>query len=141
MMTMTMLMPYDCDIDSIQCVNAIRCHVIPELASVGMPGPQTVLAAALCFLLCLLRPWPSRKALSPEPWAVRAVLCGYFAALALLGHAFSPEKQVSTGVHQQFGECEATDVDLLGYERKRYICRERYPETYFRLDCPQARGL
>ena len=26
--------------------------------------------------------------------------------------------QVSTGVHQQFGDCNATDIDLLGYERK-----------------------
>ena len=89
-----------------------------------MPGPQTVLAAGLCFVfLCLLRPrlpWASARAgHRPEPWAVRAVLCGYFAALAFMGHSFSPERQVSTGVHQQFGDCHATDVDLLGYERKR----------------------
>ncbi|CAK9013771.1 unnamed protein product [Durusdinium trenchii] len=113
---------------------------------VGMPGPQTVLAAALCFAMaCVCQPipkvWPQKKVhplKRPEHWSVRATLCMYFATLVLIGLLFSPEKQVSTGVHQQFGDCHATDIDLMGYERKRYICRERFPTDYFQFNCPEV---
>ena len=65
---------------------------------------------------------------------MRFALFGYFCALVFIGLSFSPETQahccvsdsrlpqellqVSTGVHQEFGPCNATDVDLLGLERK-----------------------
>ena len=89
-------------------------------------------------------------------WSVRAMLCTYFATLVLVGLLFSPEKQdsrerefyldafgcplvsfsfvqVSTGVHQQFGSCNATDIDLLGYERKldtqHFFVFERFGRT------------
>ncbi|CAE7210625.1 cfap77, partial [Symbiodinium microadriaticum] len=111
---------------------------------IGMPGPRTVLATALLFsAICVWKPglkvWPQRSAtmhlFEPEHWSVRFAMVGYFFALILIGSAFSPENQVSTGVHQEFGPCDATDIDLLGLERKRYICRERFPQDYFNLDC------
>ncbi|CAE7194784.1 unnamed protein product [Symbiodinium sp. CCMP2592] len=111
---------------------------------IGMPGPQTVLSTALFFsALCLWKPalkvWPQRSATlhlcAPEHWSVHFAIVGYFFALILIGLAFSPENQVSTGVHQEFGPCDATDIDLLGLARKRYICRERFPQDYFSLDC------
>ncbi|CAE7782298.1 unnamed protein product [Symbiodinium pilosum] len=111
---------------------------------IGMPGPQTVLAAGLFFMvLCFWQPtikvWPQPSALrrlrTPEHWSVRFALFGYFATLVFIGSNFSPEKQVSTGVHQEFGPCDATDIDLLGLQRKRYICRDRFPHEYFRLEC------
>eukprot|EP00434_Breviolum_minutum_P028298 symbB.v1.2.025035.t1/scaffold2409.1/size79984/3 len=126
----------------------LNIFTVLGLDRIGMPGPQTVLAAALCFAaMCIVQPkpqaWPQKKAQvlkCPEHWSVRAMLCTYFATLVLVGLLFSPEKQVSTGVHQQFGSCNATDIDLLGYERKRYICRERFPAQYFHFDCkmPEA---
>eukprot|EP00435_Cladocopium_sp_Y103_P025630 s3633_g6.t1 len=126
----------------------LNVFTVLGLDRIGMPGPQTVLAATLCFsAMCICQPkpeaWPQKKAQllnCPEHWSVRAMLCTYFATLVLVGLLFSPEKQVSTGVHQQFGSCNATDIDLMGYERKRYICRERFPMTYFHFDCrmPEA---
>ncbi|CAE7474458.1 unnamed protein product [Symbiodinium necroappetens] len=94
---------------------------------IGMPGPRTVLATALLFsAICVWKPglkvWPQRSAtmhlFEPEHWSVRFAMVGYFFALILIGSAFSPENQVSTGVHQEFGPCDATDIDLLGLERK-----------------------
>ncbi|CAE7430819.1 unnamed protein product [Symbiodinium natans] len=114
---------------------------------IGMPGPQTVLAASICFsALCIWKPafkvWPqlsvAHRVSVPEHWSVRFALLGYFCTLILIGLTFSPENQVSTGVHQEFGPCDAMDIDLMGFERKRYICRERFPEEYFRLDCPAS---
>lgn len=126
----------------------LNVFTVLGLDRIGMPGPQTVLAATLCFAaMCICQPkpeaWPQKKAQllnGPEHWSVRAMLCTYFATLVLVGLLFSPEKQVSTGVHQQFGSCDATDIDLMGYERKRYICRERFPTTYFHFECrmPEA---
>ncbi|CAJ1330885.1 unnamed protein product [Effrenium voratum] len=118
------------------------CTVI-GLDRIGMPGPQTVLAAAVCCIALVvaapkLKAWPERKANplnGPEHWSVRTAMCTYFMTLILVGLLFSPEKQVSTGVHQQFGPCDATDVDLMGYERKRYICRDRFPSAYFHFNC------
>merc|ERR1719210_1278469 len=51
---------------------------------------------------------------------------------------FSPENQVSTGAHQVWGPCGATDYDLLGYPRARYLCRAQYPTWYFSVDCPST---
>jgi len=123
-------------------------NVFTVLASekVGMPGPGTALCAITAFgtvaLWRLVRP-PSgglepRKLLGPEPWAVRLAVLAYFAALVAIMVGSSPEAQVSTGAHQEFGPCGVTDVDLMGYPRVRYTCREKYPATYFSLDCPPA---
>eukprot|EP00438_Fugacium_kawagutii_P031709 Skav215625 [mRNA] locus=scaffold620:38143:39486:- [translate_table: standard] len=121
----------------------INMFTVLGLDKIGMPGPKTVVSAATFFMgLCMWQPkpktWPQKQAQQlkcPEHWSVRAVLCTYFAVLVMVGLFFSPEKQVSTGVHQQFGSCDATDIDLMGYERKRYICAERFPRTYFHFDC------
>mmetsp|Transcript_8306 Transcript_8306/g.19534 ORF Transcript_8306/g.19534 Transcript_8306/m.19534 type:complete len:476 (+) Transcript_8306:40-1467(+) len=113
---------------------------------IGMPGPQTVSAAVFCFsAMCLWRPrlkaWPkasSPRSLCAEHWSARLALLAYFFTLVSIGMVFSPEKQVSTGVHQEFGPCDATDIDLLGLERKRYICQQRFPHDYFRFNCSKS---
>merc|ERR1719401_1377146 len=110
-----------------------------------MPGPQTVAVAVVAFAAVALRGLaaspsassqlePAQKA--PESLLVRGGVLSYFALLVAVMACFRPEEQVSTGPHQVFGPCNATDVDLMGYVRDRYICRERYPDWYFSFDCP-----
>ncbi|CAE8583695.1 unnamed protein product [Polarella glacialis] len=120
--------------------------------SMGGPGNWTVDAAAAAFgLLVLLRPaawivpFPSPQGPKkqdflpmPEPLLFRWAVTLYFLTLAMLAAFTSPEKQISTGVHQEFGPCNVTDVDLLGHDRNMYICRERFPDFYFDFHCPPA---
>ena len=41
-----------------------------------------------------------------------------------------PEKVVATGVHQTYGACAQAVVDLFGYTRAKFLCRESYDEVW-----------
>lgn len=120
---------------------------------IGAPDVGTVLACMITFGVIVLRelarPADDPRAVAavsaavhkvhePEPAVFRIGLVTYFGILAATMATFSPEKQLSTGVHQTFGPCDATDWDLLGFQRNRYICKERYPSWYFGYDCKDA---
>jgi len=123
----------------------INIFTILGVDSFGMPGPRTVLAACAIFgtvasirLVTTGGDHAPRRPAIAEPLLVRIGLAAYFLTLVLSMACFSPQDQISTGVHQEFGPCNVTDVDLLGYPRARYICREHYPKSSFSLDCPQV---
>jgi hypothetical protein len=109
---------------------------------IGMPGPTTAFMTAIVFAGFVMRrekdPCTSvpSDCIGNESWVVRGGIIPYYVMLVCVMTFFSPENQISTGAHQVFGACDATDVDLLGYPRNRYICEERYPKFYFRFDCP-----
>eukprot|EP00966_Prymnesium_polylepis_P164504 3803102-Prymnesium_polylepis.1 len=48
----------------------------------------------------------------------------------------APERIIATGVHQSYGGCDESAVDLFGYTRRRYLCREAYDED-FHFGCSQ----
>eukprot|EP00933_Yihiella_yeosuensis_P002740 TRINITY_DN10476_c0_g1_i1.p1 TRINITY_DN10476_c0_g1~~TRINITY_DN10476_c0_g1_i1.p1 ORF type:complete len:827 (+),score=85.73 TRINITY_DN10476_c0_g1_i1:63-2543(+) len=119
---------------------------------VGRPGINTVLASLCCFGCLVLRQLVEPQSLSVpkevntntekrfgassrEPLSIRIGVFLYFLTHAIVMATFSPETQVSTGVHQTFGPCEETDIDLMGYMRYRYICEKRFPTSYFSFDC------
>merc|ERR1712190_365454 len=65
----------------------------------------------------------------------------YFVSLCIIMAVFLPENQISTGAHQMFGACDVTDVDLLGFPRNRFVCKDKYQDFYLSFDCaPELPG-
>lgn len=52
-------------------------------------------------------------------------------SITLLG---IPEKHVSVGIHQMFGPCDVTGIDITGRSRRIYLCKED-TDLSFRMDC------
>jgi len=116
---------------------------------VGMPGPFSLLAA-ICIMGAtvvhrVVKPRgkmsSSQQSIAPERRSVRHGLICYFLVHGFVMATFSPENQISTGVHQLYGPCGATDIDLMGLPRVKYICKEKYPDWYFGFECPEAKGV
>lgn len=110
----------------------------------SLPGLRTIVVAFVVFVFMVLRGFVSKPKgrvdfIRGEPIWVTVVIAGYFLTLICTMYYFTPESQISTGVHQTIGPCNVTEFDMLGYPRSRYICAEQYPSQYFRFDCPEDR--
>eukprot|EP00929_Paragymnodinium_shiwhaense_P023313 TRINITY_DN14626_c0_g1_i1.p1 TRINITY_DN14626_c0_g1~~TRINITY_DN14626_c0_g1_i1.p1 ORF type:complete len:435 (+),score=48.56 TRINITY_DN14626_c0_g1_i1:83-1387(+) len=129
-------------------MGVINVFTLLGLGYPGKPGVGSVVTSVIVFGAVvyqgLVKPQSqegeeeSGSALEAEPRVVRGAFLGWFSMLIFVMTFFSPETQVSTGVHQEFGPCDILDIDLIGFPRSRYICRERYPSSYFTFDCPSA---
>eukprot|EP01065_Artemidia_motanka_P015141 TRINITY_DN1900_c0_g1_i1.p1 TRINITY_DN1900_c0_g1~~TRINITY_DN1900_c0_g1_i1.p1 ORF type:complete len:847 (+),score=314.39 TRINITY_DN1900_c0_g1_i1:90-2543(+) len=111
--------------------------------TLGLISSQTVVASAVVFgavVVCrMISPSaepPKVSLRSPEPALVRRSILAYFVTVVLVMLLFSPENQISTGVHQKFGDCSSRDVDMMSIPRQQYICNASYPSEYFTTDCP-----
>eukprot|EP00756_Hemistasia_phaeocysticola_P023909 Hpha_TRINITY_DN15917_c5_g3::TRINITY_DN15917_c5_g3_i3::g.74879::m.74879 len=113
--------------------------------TVGLISPRTILASAAVFSGIVV--WglrsPSRGEVTlrlqkSESNLVRFSILGFFLTCVFVMVTFSPERQISTGLHQEFGDCETTDLDMMGIKRMRFICSNEYPRAYWSIDCPQA---
>lgn len=110
---------------------------------VGMPGPCSLCLAIFILSAVVIhrivnpreKSTPSTCPAEPERPAVRNGIICYFAVHALVMATFSPENQMSTGVHQLYGPCGAFDMDMMGFPRVKYICKEKYPDWYFGFEC------
>ena len=47
-----------------------------------------------------------------------------------------PSRHVSTGVHQELGDCEVRAADLAGHLRQVFLCRESHSQDWS-LDCDE----
>jgi len=115
---------------------------ILALDNLGVPGPQTLALSIVVFSGVVL--WglnsPCKGAVAvrmsqSEMSLVRFCICGFFATCVFVMSTFSPENQISTGLHQEFGDCKSKNLDMMGYERVQYICEDSYPSTWS-IDCP-----
>jgi hypothetical protein len=48
-----------------------------------------------------------------------------------------PATIVATGAHQEYGECHVKELDLMGYEREAFLCKDSFNED-FTFDCAAA---
>ena len=67
---------------------------------------------------------PSSNAFAPTPSIVRITIVLFFASLFALVVVAKPEEQISLGVHQMWGPCDANDVDMIGYKRAKFACAD-----------------
>ena len=69
-------------------------------------------------------------------WFLTVSLEWYF--LLLVANMFSsdPSRHVSTGVHQELGDCEVRAADLAGHLRQVFLCRESHSQDWS-LDCDE----
>ena len=58
--------------------------------------------------------------------------------LLLVANMFSsdPTQHLSTGVHQQLGDCARREADLAGHMRQVFLCRETHSQDWS-LDCDE----
>jgi len=71
-------------------------------------------------------------------WVLCAACFVYLTVLPAIMALAMPEKVVATGVHQTYGACAQAVVDLFGYTRAKFLCRESYDED-FHFDCSDQR--
>eukprot|EP00928_Gymnodinium_smaydae_P079151 TRINITY_DN6314_c0_g7_i1.p1 TRINITY_DN6314_c0_g7~~TRINITY_DN6314_c0_g7_i1.p1 ORF type:complete len:883 (-),score=103.75 TRINITY_DN6314_c0_g7_i1:398-2953(-) len=126
----------------------INVFTVAGLEKVGMPGKRAVLVAIATFAGIVLRELvrtrsQDRKSAAGQPLisecrTTRFALAMHFLVFVFVMARYSPETQISTGAHQEFGPCSVTDIDLLGYPRTRYLCNSHLPEFYFSLKCAPA---
>eukprot|EP00041_Stephanoeca_diplocostata_P015482 m.295780 g.295780 ORF g.295780 m.295780 type:complete len:423 (-) comp20048_c0_seq1:211-1479(-) len=64
---------------------------------------------------------------------------GHFVVMTAIMALGDPTTIVSTGIHQDYGDCNIQERDLCGYERNAYLCKESFDED-FTFDCPAAVG-
>lgn len=116
-----------------------------EVAITQMPGRPDHVAIMLAITLFVFF---ARRGLSNAPCANRTfrelpntidawlLLTStlYFAVHLVIVAAGTPESVVATGVHQVYGDCGVKDVDLMGYQRTKYLCKESYEED-FHFNC------
>ena len=69
-------------------------------------------------------------------WFLTVSLEWYF--LLLVANLFSsdPTRHVSTGVHQELGDCQVREADLAGHLRQVFLCRETHSQDWS-LQCDE----
>ena len=94
-----------------------------------------------------LRRSGATRAARRAPAPVAPALVAFFFVLGALAATARPEAQVSHGVHQMWGPCEASDVDMVGYARAEFVCADpdplraraaHAPSEYLSYECAAA---
>ena len=86
--------------------------------------------------------WRGRQSADPEPprpgdVPLHRATMGYLATLVLIMAVFDPSPHVSTGVHQEPGECYLEAKDITGLTRHEYLCVRDFDEDYS-FECTDA---
>lgn len=76
------------------------------------------------------------KPLCSDPLFLRIAVPAYFLLLMATIGLSPPEAQVSTGLHQGWGSCEASDRDVLLRWRRQFACAEHFQRAHFSIECP-----
>lgn len=103
-----------------------------QLLDGGLPGPRGLVALVAIDLGIVIWSWrrrqPPAARASDRPLQVVAVL--YFVTLAAIAVGFDPATHRSASMHQTYGPCDETAIDVMGLERRKYVCREDFDEDY-----------
>ena len=71
------------------------------------------------------------------PQVINLMLVVYFGYLFANMVYGVPESHISTGVHQETGDCTVHAKDISGHLRQVYLCKDNYEED-FSFDCPAS---
>ena len=69
-------------------------------------------------------------------WVLMVCLEWYYLLLFANSLAGDPASHLSTGVHQEIGDCNVRAADLSGHQRQVYLCKETHKQDWS-LDCDQ----
>ena len=126
----------------------LKFHFEPSFEIDQLPGRPDAIALGLAlvtFLALTLRGWSRRGDNTTYSWfdtnatrsddlllLVSAWL--HFTSFAAMMLTCDPSTIVATGVHQEYGDCDVKMVDMMGFTRNEYLCKENYDED-FNFDC------
>ena len=104
-----------------------------SLDSQGLPSLNSLLAVLIIYSAVTAFSWSSRRlepSSSLSSWLLMVSLEWYY--LLLVANMFSsdPTKHLSSGVHQQLGDCSRTEADLAGHMRQVFLCRETHSQDW-----------
>ena len=114
------------------------------------PSASTLLLAVALFGAAVgakLRRSGATRGVRRTAAPVAPALVGFFVVLAALAATARPEAQISHGVHQMWGPCDARDVDMVGYPRAEFVCADpdprraraaHAPSEYLTYECAAA---
>ena len=110
-----------------------------SLDSQGLPSINSLLAVLLIYSTVIAFSWSRRRleaSSSLTSWLLLVSLEWYY--LLLVANMFSsdPTQHLSTGVHQQQGDCSKREADLAGHMRQVFLCRETHSQDWS-LDCDE----
>jgi hypothetical protein len=106
--------------------------------SQGLPTVRSLIGVVLLYLLAILLRWSGRTGpRSSSHWTDKLIatcLALYYTFLAANMFLGRPEAHISSGVHQEVGDCSVTAEDVSGHLRQVYLCRETHTQDWT-LDC------
>ena len=106
--------------------------VFSLLVNRGLKSKATATAGdAAARTVPWLRPIPSLDKM------LLAAVVGHFCLLTSIMAYADPATIVATGAHQEYGECHVKELDLMGYEREAFLCKDSFSED-FTFDCAAA---
>jgi len=109
--------------------------------SQGLPTHMSLVVVLGLYIQVIGWSWSGRRPdrslnLSLTNWVLVMFLEWYFLFLAVNMLGANPAKHLSTGVHQELGDCSVRAPDITGHERQVFLCAETHSQD-FSLSCDQ----
>jgi len=105
--------------------------------SQGMPTIRSLIMTLTIYSLVIVSQWSKRmpeKSSIMSNWLLTICLEWYFIFLSINMLGADPSNHLSTGIHQELGDCNVTAQDLSGHYRQVYLCADSHIQD-FSLDC------
>jgi len=112
-----------------------------SLESQGLPTYRSLLLVLTIYLFTINKGFAHRSPdrnlnTSLTNWVVVMFLEWYYLFLSVNMLGADPASHLSTGVHQEIGDCSVRAPDITGHERQVYLCAETHSQDFL-LDCAQ----
>lgn len=101
-----------------------------QLVDGGTPGYGALAVGATLYAAFALRSLWGTVTFRFAPQVNHLLVFAYLITLAIVGAVFDPATHVSTGVHQEIGECYVEQTDITRQTRFQYLCAADYDEPY-----------
>jgi len=104
----------------------------------GLPTRRSLIIVLILYSSVIMEGFGRKLAKTDRVKIVNYVLLGslaiYYTFLTLNMSFGSPESHLSTGVHQEVGDCNIEAPDITGHLRQVYLCKEKHTQD-FTFDC------
>ncbi|XP_023326089.1 uncharacterized protein LOC111699610 [Eurytemora carolleeae] len=110
----------------------------------GLPTYRSLVLVLILYLSLIVVGYIYRDQAKPSRfkdanYTLLFFLVGYYTFMTANMGLGNPESHISSGVHQEYGDCNITAPDITGHLRQVYLCRETHVQD-FSFDCEDVCG-